>query len=87
MRTRVWAERKRLLRSEAEQLGYKSCFGHHVFLCDPSHASFPNPVDGFDALQGSPGTRERFVAFGQPDSLFRNSMILFDHMIQEFTLP
>lgn len=69
-----------------KSFGDKFCFGHDVFLCYPPDSSLANHVHAFDALERSLRNREGIVAFGQPDPLFRNAVILFNHIIEELTL-
>src|SRR3982751_570828 len=70
-------EGKGSLGSEAEQLRHEFGFGHHVFLCYPSHSSLANHMHRLDPFQRSSGTGKGFVPFGQPDAFFRNTVILF----------
>src|SRR3982751_4384868 len=54
-------EGKGSLGSETEQLRHEFCFGHHVFLCYPSHSSLANHMHRLDPFQRSSGTGKGFV--------------------------
>jgi hypothetical protein len=69
------------LGGDAEELGHEPCFRDHIFLSYPPHAPFANHVHRFYSFEGSSGTEKGFVSFGQPDSFFRNPVVLFDDII------
>ena len=53
-----------MLSGDTEQLRHESCFSDHVVLSYPSYSSLANHMKRFNALEGSPCTREGVVAFG-----------------------
>src|SRR5215467_14664604 len=67
---------------DAEQVGDEECLTKRIVVGQPSHSSFPNHMDCFDALQGAPCTLKRTIALGEPDSFLHQAVILLDHIIQ-----
>jgi hypothetical protein len=53
-----------------------------IISCHPSNLSLPDHVDGFIALNGSPGRLEFSEAPLGVDSMFDGSMIPFEDVIQ-----
>ena len=78
MRNRLQGENR--LGWDAEQVGNDECLTKGIVFCQPSHPSFPNHVDCFDALQRTPRTLKRAIAFGEPHPFLYDSGI--DHIIQ-----
>jgi hypothetical protein len=74
------------LGSDSEELGDEPCFRNNIALCYPSDSALANHAHRFDALESSPGTSKRAVAFCQPGPLFDGSMILFDNIIEILAL-
>jgi hypothetical protein len=52
-----------------------------VTLAHPSGTALPNHVDRLDPLYRPPRRRKALVAPRQPDSLFRNAMVLLDYIV------
>jgi len=70
----------------AEQVGNEECLTKRIVFGQPSHSSFQNHVDCFDALQRAPRNRKRAIAFGEPNPFLHDPMILLDHIVQVLAL-
>jgi hypothetical protein len=74
------------LGSDSEELGDEPCFRNDIAFCYPSDSALADHAHRFDALESSPSTSKRAVAFSQPGPLFDGSMILFDNIIEILAL-
>ena len=66
---------------DTEQFGDEERLTDGIGFGQPSHSSFPNHMDCFDALQRSPCALKRAVAFGEPGAFLHGSVILLDHIV------
>jgi hypothetical protein len=69
------------LRRDAEQVADEECLTKRIVFGQPSHSSFPNHMDCFDALQRAPRTLKRAIAFGEPHQFLHDSVILLNGLI------
>ena len=72
--------------SKAEQATNEECLTDRIAFSQPSHSSLPDHVHCFDSLQSPPGTLERTVALGQPNSFLHCPVVLFDYIVEIFAM-
>ena len=76
-----WIALEPALRRDTEQFGDEERLTDGIAFGQPSHSSFPNHMNCFDALQRPSRTFKRAVAFGEPSALLYGSVILLDHVV------
>src|SRR5258705_13102578 len=66
---------------QPKQLVDKLQLREWVTFAPPFGSPFPNHVDRLDSLQRPPRRRKRLICSRQTDALFRNAMVLLDHIV------